>query len=60
VVFENEHVILQRLVVPAGEWEGVHSHPGNQLSVTDQERETGHFYFGETEHFYLGTTGKVR
>jgi hypothetical protein len=20
VVFENEHVILQRLVVPAGEW----------------------------------------
>ena len=33
VVFENEHVVLQRLVVPAGEWEGVHSHPGNQLYV---------------------------
>jgi len=33
VVFENERVILQRLVVPAGEWEGVHSHPGNQLYV---------------------------
>ena len=33
VVFENEHAILQRLVVPAGKWEGVHSHPGNQLYV---------------------------
>ncbi len=33
VVLNNEHVILQRLVVPAGEWEGIHSHPGNQLYV---------------------------
>jgi quercetin dioxygenase-like cupin family protein len=33
VVLDNEHVVLQRLVVPAGEWEGVHSHPGNQLYV---------------------------
>jgi len=33
VVLENEHVVLQRLVVPAGEWEGIHSHPGNQVYV---------------------------
>ena len=33
VVLENEHVVLQRLVVPAGKWEGIHSHPGNQLYV---------------------------
>ncbi len=33
VVLENEHVVLQRLVVPAGEWEGIHSHPGNQIYV---------------------------
>jgi hypothetical protein len=33
VILTNEHVVLQRLVVPAGEWEGVHSHPGNQLYV---------------------------
>jgi len=33
IVLRNEHVVLQRLVVPAGEWEGVHSHPGNQLYV---------------------------
>ncbi len=33
VVLENEYVAVQRLVVPAGKWEGVHSHPGNQLYV---------------------------
>jgi quercetin dioxygenase-like cupin family protein len=33
VVLTNDYVVLQRLVVPAGEWEGVHSHPGNQIFV---------------------------
>jgi len=33
VVLENEHVVLQRLVVGPGEWEGLHSHPGNQIYV---------------------------
>jgi quercetin dioxygenase-like cupin family protein len=33
VVLTNDHVVLQRLVVPAGEWEGIHSHPGNQIYV---------------------------
>jgi len=33
VVLENEYVVLQRLVVGPGEWEGIHSHPGNQLYV---------------------------
>jgi len=33
VVLENEHVVLQRLVVGPGEWEGIHSHPGNQVYV---------------------------
>jgi quercetin dioxygenase-like cupin family protein len=33
VVLENTYVVVQRLVVPAGKWEGVHSHPGNQVYV---------------------------
>jgi len=33
VVLTNDLVVLQRLVVPAGEWEGIHSHPGNQIFV---------------------------
>ena len=33
VLLENEHVVLQRLVVGPGEWEGIHSHPGNQIYI---------------------------
>ncbi len=33
VLLENEHVVVQRFVVPAGEWEGLHPHPGNQVFV---------------------------
>ncbi|MGI9221679.1 MAG: hypothetical protein ACR2QS_11665 [Woeseiaceae bacterium] len=33
VVFSNDYVVLQRLIVGPGEWEGVHSHPGNQVYV---------------------------
>ena len=33
VILENEHVVLQKLIVGPGEWEGIHSHPGNQIYV---------------------------
>ena len=33
VIFNNEYTVLQKLVVGPGEWEGVHSHPGNQIYV---------------------------
>ena len=33
VIFNNEYVVLQKLIVGPGEWEGVHSHPGNQIYV---------------------------
>jgi quercetin dioxygenase-like cupin family protein len=33
VLLENERVIVQRLVVGPRQWEGIHSHPGNQLCV---------------------------
>jgi mannose-6-phosphate isomerase-like protein (cupin superfamily) len=33
IVLTNDHVVLQRLVVGPGEWEGIHSHPGNQIYV---------------------------
>ena len=33
VVLENDKVVVQRYVVQPGEWEGIHSHPGNQLYV---------------------------
>jgi quercetin dioxygenase-like cupin family protein len=33
ILLENEHVVVQRFVVGAGEWEGIHAHPGNQVYV---------------------------
>ncbi len=33
VALTNDHVVLQRLLVGPGEWEGIHSHPGNQIYV---------------------------
>lgn len=33
VLLENEHVVLQRFILNPGEWEGIHSHPGNQLWI---------------------------
>lgn len=32
-LLENEHVIVQRFVVPPNTWEGLHAHPGNQVYV---------------------------
>jgi predicted metal-dependent enzyme (double-stranded beta helix superfamily) len=33
VILENDRVVVQKYVVQPGQWEGVHSHPGNQLYV---------------------------
>ncbi len=33
VLLDNEHVVVQRFIVPPGEWEGLHAHPGNQVYV---------------------------
>ena len=33
VLLNNEYVVLQKLIVGPGEWEGIHSHPGNQIYV---------------------------
>ncbi len=33
VVFENDRVVVQKYVVQPGQWEGVHTHSGNQLYV---------------------------
>jgi len=50
VVLTNEHVVLQRLIVPAGEWEGIHSHPGNQIYVHIEGGVWSGRLGGETEY----------
>jgi mannose-6-phosphate isomerase-like protein (cupin superfamily) len=50
VVLTNEHVVLQRLVVGPGEWEGIHSHPGNQIFVHIKGGEWSGRLGGEIEY----------
>ena len=33
IVLNNQYVVLQKFIVGPGEWEGIHSHPGNQIYV---------------------------
>ncbi len=33
VVFENDHVVVQKQELKAGEWAGKHSHSGKQMGV---------------------------
>lgn len=50
VVLTNEHVVLQRLVVGPGEWEGIHSHPGDQIYVHIKGGEWSGRLGGESEY----------
>ena len=33
ILLENDKLVVQKYIIQPGEWEGVHSHPGNQLCV---------------------------
>ncbi len=33
LVLDNEYVVVQRFIIEPGQWEGIHSHPGNQVAV---------------------------
>ena len=33
VLLENDRVVVQRFIVEPGQWEGIHSHPGDQVYV---------------------------
>jgi mannose-6-phosphate isomerase-like protein (cupin superfamily) len=33
LLLENDRVIVQRVQVEPGQWEGIHSHPGNQVAI---------------------------
>ncbi len=33
LVLENDKLVVQRFIIQPGQWEGIHSHPGNQIYV---------------------------
>ena len=38
-LLDNDRMVVQRVTFPAGEWQGEHSHEGNQLAVAITEVE---------------------
>ncbi len=58
VVFENDHVLVQKFVLQPGEWEGVHSHSGFQLGLDLTDGETTVRY-GDDEKTLVGRVGSV-
>jgi len=50
VMLTNDHVVLQRFIVGPGEWEGIHSHPGNQIFVHIKGGEWSGRLGGKTEY----------
>ena len=49
-LLENEHVIVQRFVVPPGQWEGVHAHHPDMLYVHVRGGQWGARAHGEPAH----------
>ena len=33
LVLENDKLVVQRFIIQPGQWEGIHSHPGNQIYI---------------------------
>ena len=33
LVLENDKLVVQRFIIQPGQWEGIHSHPGNQVYI---------------------------
>ena len=33
LLLENDRIVVQKFIIQPGQWEGIHSHPGNQLYV---------------------------
>ena len=62
VIFENDRVLVQRVVIQPGEWEGIHSHSGDQLFINLSDGETSIRYGDEERHtsVELGSVGWQR
>ena len=58
VLLENEKVVVQRFIFPPGQWEGVHSHPPDQLYIHIKGGEWTVRYGNRTQTGY-SETGSV-
>ena len=58
ILFENDKLVVQKFIIEPGQWEGVHSHPGNQLYVHIRGGEWTVRY-GEEKETSVSETGSV-
>jgi len=58
VLLENDKVVVQRFIFPPGQWEGVHSHPPDQLYIHVKGGEWTVRYGDQIEKGY-SETGSV-
>ncbi len=58
VVLENDRVVVERFVVEPGQWNGEHSHAGNQIAVILKGGETT-FREGGEERVETSEDGSV-
>jgi len=60
VLLENEKIVVQKFIFPPGQWEGVHSHPPNQLYIHLKGGEWTVKYGEKTYPPQISATGSVR
>ena len=58
VVFENDRMLVQKVVLDPGEWEGIHSHSGNQLFIMLSDGQSTVRY-GDQETTSVSRAGSV-
>ena len=58
VVFENDRMLVQKVVLDPGEWEGIHSHSGNQLFIMQTDGQSTVRY-GDQETTSVSRAGSV-
>ena len=58
VIFENDRVLVQTIVLQPGEWEGIHPHSGNQLGIKLTDGQSTVRY-GDGETILFGLAGSA-
>ena len=59
LLLENDKVVVQKFIFPPGQWEGIHSHPPNQLYIHLKGGEWTIKYGDKTYPAQYSLTGSV-
>ena len=57
-LLDNDTLVVQRFIIPPGQWEGVHKHPPNQLYIHVKGGEWT-VRFGDKQDTYTALDGEI-